>query len=88
MKPVYDQVTAALVELLDMADASQISAQTRLEEDLGIDSGLLLELFMLVEERVPGAVIDPSELRPEQFSTVASFVALIESHVRDAAGVA
>lgn len=86
MSQYEPQVIAAIVELLDMEDGSQIDAKaTSLEDDLGIDSGLLLELFMLLEEQVPNLEIDPAELRPEQFSTVASFAALIESCVREEA---
>jgi acyl carrier protein len=80
MKPTHDIIVDALVELLDMPDGSGITTNTRLQEDLGIDSGLLLELFMLVEERLPDTQIDPAVLRPEEFSTVASFAALIDRH--------
>jgi len=80
------QVIAAIVELLDMEDGSHIDAKsTSLENDLGIDSGLLLELFMLLEEQIPNLEINPAELRPEQFSTVSSFAALIESCVKQEA---
>ncbi|MBT9386239.1 acyl carrier protein [Pseudooceanicola sp. CBS1P-1] len=70
-------VIAALVELLDMEDDSQVGPDTRLEEDLGIDSGLLLELFMMIEEQQPEIRIDPANLRPEHFTNVASFAAMI-----------
>lgn len=78
MQTIQQTIVTALVDLLDMPDGSQIGPDTRLQDELGIDSGLLLELFMLVEERLPQAMIDPAVLRPEQFSTVASFAALIE----------
>jgi acyl carrier protein len=78
MTSIQDTIVEALVDPLDMPDGSQIGPETRLQDELGIDSGLLLELFMLVEERLPQAVIDPAVLRPEQFSTLASFAALIE----------
>lgn len=79
MQTVQDVIVTALVDLLDLPDGSQISADTRLQEDLGIDSGLLLELFMLVEESLPEAIIDPAELRPQEFTSVASFAALIKN---------
>lgn len=76
-------VISSIVELLDMEDDSEISAQTSLEDDLGIDSGLLLELFMLLEEKLPNLEIDPAQLRPEQFTSVASFAKLVESCVKE-----
>lgn len=81
MTSIQTTIVEALVDLLDMPDGSQIGPETRLQDELGIDSGLLLELFMLVEERLPQAVIDPAVLRPEQFSTLASFAALIEQSI-------
>lgn len=77
------QIIDAIVELLDMDDGSSISPYTRIEDDLGLDSGLLLELFMALEERLPALEIDPSELRPEQFSTVQSLSALIASFMKE-----
>lgn len=78
------QVIAALATLLEMEDASRITPQTRIEEDLGIDSGLLLELFMMLEERVPDLQIDPADLRPTDFDTVANFATMIESSLKAA----
>lgn len=79
MQTVESVIITALTELLDMPDGSQITLQTRLQEDLGIDSGLLLELFMLVEERLPAAVLDPAILKPEEFTSVGKFAALVRS---------
>lgn len=71
-------VVAAIVELLDMDNGDHISGETTLEADLGVDSGLLLELFMGLEERIPDLVVDPGELTPEHFSTVASLSSFVE----------
>ena len=38
---------------------------------------------MALEERLPALEIDPSELRPEQFSTVQSLSALIASFMKE-----
>lgn len=78
------RVIEALATLLDMDDARQITPLTRLEDDLGIDSGLLLELFMMLEEQLPDLQIDPSELRPTEFDTVGKFAAMIESSLKAA----
>ncbi|QBF29669.1 phosphopantetheine-binding protein [Thalassococcus sp. S3] len=80
---IETKVISAIVELLDMDDASAVTSKTRIEDDLGIDSGLLLELFMMLEEQVPDLEIEPAELRPEQFATVESFAALIQSCTKE-----
>ncbi|NIZ12600.1 phosphopantetheine-binding protein [Phaeobacter sp. HF9A] len=78
MTQTYEShVIAAVAELLDMDSSDTITSASRIEDDLGIDSGLLLELFMMLEERLPGLEIDPSALRPEQFATIGSFAAML-----------
>ncbi|WP_391349657.1 acyl carrier protein [Azospirillum sp. A23] len=82
MTNILDHVIAALCELLDLPDGGTITVDTRLDDDLGIDSGLLLELFMLIEERIPEVAVDPAGLKPQQLATVGSFTALIEGGLK------
>jgi len=82
---IDNQIIEAIVTLLDMDDAGAITPETRIEDDLGLDSGLLLELFMALEERLPNLQIDPSELRPDQFATVGALSALIASFDKEGA---
>ncbi|MFS4583144.1 acyl carrier protein [Phaeobacter sp. C3_T13_0] len=77
MQNIEQIITDALIELLDMPDNSQISVKSRLQEDLGVDSGLLLELFMAVEESLPQAVLDPAVMKPDDITTVGSFVEMV-----------
>lgn len=79
---VETQIIEAIVELLDMEDGSSITPDTRIEDDLGLDSGLLLELFMALEERLPNLEIDPAELRPDQFTTVGNLSTLVSSFLK------
>ncbi|MEP2783038.1 MAG: phosphopantetheine-binding protein [Pseudoruegeria sp.] len=80
---IETQVIDSIVELLEMEDSSTITLETKIEGDLGIDSGLLLELFMMLEENVTDLEIDPAELRPEEFETVGSFAKMIATCVKD-----
>lgn len=64
-------ILKAIVDILELPDQAAISRETRLQ-DLGIDSGLMLELFLLIEDNVPGLDIDPAQLRPEHFTSVES----------------
>ncbi|ATG35443.1 MULTISPECIES: acyl carrier protein [Phaeobacter] len=79
MQTIEQIITEALIELLDMPDHSQISIESRLQEDLGVDSGLLLELFMAVEESLPQAVLDPAVMKPDDITTVGSFVGMVRA---------
>ncbi|WP_320203671.1 acyl carrier protein [Agrobacterium rosae] len=71
-------VIKAIVELLEIGDRETVTRETRLQ-DLGIDSALMLELFLMVEDNVPDVEIDPAKLRPEHFSTVESLTAFVAS---------
>ncbi|PLP59149.1 phosphopantetheine-binding protein [Mesorhizobium loti] len=64
-------VIKAIAELLELPNHNGLAPDTQLQ-DLGIDSGLMLELFLLVEESVPTLDVDPAQLLPEHFTSVAS----------------
>lgn len=82
MQPYFTDVIAALTEILQPAGTSGWTGATRLEADLGMDSGLMLELIMQLEERVPDLVIDQATLNYEQFATVASVGRFIAANLR------
>ena len=69
---IVDAVKAALAEVLQRA-LPDVDEQTRLFEDLHLDSTSVLELLMALEDSV-GLTVDPEELRPEDFRTVGSLV--------------
>ncbi|WP_028003874.1 acyl carrier protein [Sinorhizobium meliloti] len=71
-------VINAIVELLELGGSDAVTRDTRLQ-DLGIDSALMLELFLVVEDNVPDLEIDPAKLRPEHFTTVESLTAFVLS---------
>ncbi len=72
MKPFFFEVVTAISQVLQLADPPNWDETTRLETDLGMDSGLMLELIMQIEESIPGIVIDQATLSYEQFETVGS----------------
>lgn len=67
-----DAVKAALAEVLQRA-LPAVDGHTRLFEDLHLDSTSVLELLMALEDSV-GLVVDPEQLRPEDFQTIGSLV--------------
>lgn len=76
MSKFDDIVIGAVVSLLEIDNADSVTKSTNLA-DLGIDSGLMLELFLLIEEKVPDIEIDPAKLKPEHFATVESLVSFV-----------
>lgn len=69
-------IIKAIVELLELPNQNGPTPETRLQ-DLGIDSGLMLELVILIEDRVPNLEIDPALLLPEHFTSVKSLAEFI-----------
>lgn len=69
---IVDAVKAALAEVLQR-ELPDVDEHTRLFEDLHLDSTSVLELLMALEDSV-GLVVDPEQLRPEDFQTIGSLV--------------
>jgi acyl carrier protein len=77
MKEYVEEVIIAIGHVMEFGDASGIRPETKLEDDLGFDSGLYIELIMYLEEQIPGLTIDPTTLRQEDFVTVESTAAFV-----------
>ncbi|HEY4023716.1 MAG TPA: acyl carrier protein [Pseudonocardiaceae bacterium] len=80
---VVEHVRVALAEVLNR-DLPTLSEQTRLFEDLALDSTSVIELLMGLEDTID-LEIDPDELEPEAFQTVASLTDYIEASFRKVA---
>ncbi|MEP4199137.1 MAG: phosphopantetheine-binding protein [Aliishimia sp.] len=80
MQPFYSEVTEALIEVLQPSNAPNWNGDIRLEADLGMDSGLMLELIMQLEETIPDLVIDQATLSYEQFATIGSVCNFVHTH--------
>jgi acyl carrier protein len=79
MKSYVEEVIRAVGHVMGLTDTSELRPETRLEADLGFDSGMFIELIMHLEDQIPGLAIDPAALRQEDFLTVhstADFVAM------------
>ncbi len=72
MKPVLQNV-------LKLQSVSNVTPETRLFEDLNMDSTSSLELLMALEEVIDGLVIDPETLDVEHFKTVGNLASYIVS---------
>lgn len=81
-----ENVIAAIGHVMEMTDTSEIKPETRLEDDLGFDSGLFIELIMHLEDQIPSLNIDPAMLRREDFLTVASTAAFLAGRLPQVPG--
>jgi acyl carrier protein len=75
-------VRIALAEVLNR-EIPELSEDSRLFEDLALDSTSIIELLMGIEDTVD-IQIEPDELTPEAFATVGSLVDYLESGMRKA----
>ena len=82
MKAYFTEVTEAIREILEFQTANQLTEDTLLETDLGMDSGLMLELIMQLEDSVEGLVIDQASISYDEFKSVGSVCDYIASRVQ------
>jgi acyl carrier protein len=66
----FDAVAEALRVVLDFQSIDRFTPDTQLETDLGLDSGLMLELLMQLEETIPGLKIEQSTISHDRFRTI------------------
>jgi acyl carrier protein len=76
--PVQDAVVRALSRVLGR-ELPDVTAQTRLFEELNLDSTSVLELLMTIESDLD-VEFDPDALEPRHFESVGS----LSDYVRDA----
>ena len=79
MSQTTPKIISCLGELLELEKTDHIKPETRLAEDLDLDSSLFIELLMVIEDHFEGIVFDPENLKQDDFSTVASLSGYVES---------
>lgn len=77
----FDAVTDAIRLVLEFQPGTKLLPTTQLETDLGMDSGLMLELIMQLEETVDGLIIDQASISYDQFKSIASVCDYVAAHV-------
>ncbi|OTA14532.1 Acyl carrier protein [Xenorhabdus vietnamensis] len=77
MQDYVQKVIHAISLVLDNDDVSELHSGTRIERDLGFDSGLYIELIMYLEDTVEGLHIDPATLEISNFESVGSIAKFI-----------
>ncbi len=79
-------ISAALAEVLHH-ELPDLTEDTRLFEDLHLDSTGILELLMAIEENI-GIEVDPDSLGMDNFNTVGSLADYIQANADPAAEAA
>jgi len=74
---IIEHIRIALAEVLNR-QIDQLTEETRLFEDLALDSTSVIELLMGLEDTMD-IEIDADELEPEVFQTVGSLTNYVES---------
>ncbi len=82
MKPFFSDVTEAIRDILEFQSADQLNEDTLLETDLGMDSGLMLELIMQLEDTIDGLQIDQASISYDQFKSVGSVCDYVAARVK------
>jgi acyl carrier protein len=74
---IQERVVSVLSRVLE-CDLVDVTAQTRLFEELGLDSTGVLETMLAIEEEL-GVQFDPEALTPSNFATVGSLADLVRA---------
>jgi acyl carrier protein len=82
METVHDQMHGVLRGILKKPDLAALADETRLFEDLNLDSTSTLEFLIALEEVIPGLIIDPATLQLEHFKTVGNLVGYIRENIQ------
>ncbi|WP_210470968.1 acyl carrier protein [Sporosarcina sp. 6E9] len=65
---MIELIISAIKEVVNVDHA--IQKDTKLFDDLSLDSTSIIELLMVLEDVVPNLIIDPEELKADHFKTV------------------
>lgn len=78
----YEQkVIEAIALVMEIEDTSELHGDTRIERDLGFDSGLYIELIMYLEEAIDHLHLDPATLDIKHFESIGSIARYIDTRV-------
>lgn len=79
------KVKCALIKVLKLNQGTELLAQSKLKDDLGLDSMSTLSFLMILEESIDGFVIDPDTLDTNHLDTVDSVMSYISNQLARAA---
>ncbi|MDD0977297.1 phosphopantetheine-binding protein [Pseudomonas fontis] len=66
--------------VLKLPEHTQVSAESHLRDDLGLDSLTSMELLVTLEDQIEGFFVNPDTITPGHFNTVASLAQYVDAH--------
>lgn len=80
---VIIKVKSTLIEVLNLKKETNISDQSKLKDDLGLDSMSSLTFLMKLEENIDGFVVDPETLEMSDLETISSIAQYVLSQLNE-----
>lgn len=71
-------IERALQEVLE-SHSITVTAQTRFEEDLDLDSVNFVQFLLMLEDSIEGLMFDPDQISQHSFASVGSLASWIEA---------
>lgn len=84
---IQQKVKCALIEVLNLGEEIELSIQSKLKDDLGLDSMSSLTFLMTLEENIEGFVVDPDTLEMSDLDTIASITQYVLNQLSDSSGI-
>lgn len=78
---IISEVKNALIKTLNLPEDQEISLDTSLKNDLGIDSISSMDFLMHLEDHIQGFVVNANTLEARHFKSVASISDYIENEL-------
>lgn len=78
----FSAIKNALIEVLELDEEIKLSKETRLKEELGLDSLASLTLILKIEEILKDVNIDVDSLEPEHFETLGTLHSFLEQYAQ------
>lgn len=81
MSVFIEQITIALSRALNGKPLDNITLNTKLREDLGLDSITSLTFLMALEEVIEGFIVDPETLNMDDLECVQTIAKYVECQI-------
>ena len=81
MEQLIETIKPVLQNVLKLDSVDHVTAETRLFEELNMDSTSALELLMALEDVIEGLVIDPETLEADHFKSVGNLAGYVQSRL-------
>lgn len=75
------KVKKALSETLNLKSAEHIQLETKLKDELGLDSMTSLNFLMELENNIGNFIVDPDTLEADDLSTVESIISYVTKEI-------